>query len=281
MKIACRYEDYRNAFETVRFKREDGILEMAVHTNGGPLQWGRLPHQELEQSFLAVGRDRENKVIILTGTGDEFCGPAASADPQHLKKHLHSTDDWAELACESKNLLLNLLAIDVPMIAAVNGPALRHAELPIMCDIVLASDTAAFQDSAHFVGGLVPGDGVHVVFPLVMGYNRGRYFLLTGQRIEADEAKQVGLVNEVLSPAALLPRAWDLARQIMLQPDINRRHTRILLTEVLRRQMNELLPYGLALEGLPLVRESMPSIADTSANITAIKTAATNTVAES
>jgi enoyl-CoA hydratase/carnithine racemase len=147
-----------------------------------------------------------------------------------------------------------MLAIDAPMIAAVNGPAVRHAELPVMCDIVLASETAAFQDSAHYVGGLVPGDGVHVVFPLVMGYNRGRYFLLTGQKVFAEEAKQVGLVNEVLPGDKLLPRAWELARQLMKQPELNRRYARILVTEVMRRQMQELLPYGLALEGLALVK---------------------------
>jgi enoyl-CoA hydratase/carnithine racemase len=158
------------------------------------------------------------------------------------------------LGWESKNLLLNMLAIDAPMIAAVNGPAVRHAELPVMCDIVLASETAAFQDSAHFVGGLVPGDGVHVVFPLVMGYNRGRYFLMTGQKIFAEEAKQVGLVNEVLPADELLPRAWELARMLMKQPELNRRYARILVTEVMRRQMSELLPYGLALEGLALVK---------------------------
>ena len=147
-----------------------------------------------------------------------------------------------------KNLLFNLLRIDVPMISAVNGPAVRHAEIPVMCDIVLASENAVFQDSAHFSGGLVPGDGVHVVFPLVMGLNRGRYFLLTGQSLDAHEAKDMGLVNEVLARDRLLPRAWELARRIMEQPEVNRRYARLLLTERLRRQMHELLPYGLALE---------------------------------
>jgi enoyl-CoA hydratase/carnithine racemase len=140
------------------------------------------------------------------------------------------------------------------MISAVNGPAARHAELPIMCDIVLASETATFQDSAHFVGGLVPGDGVHVVFPMAMGLNRGRYFLLTGQVLDANEAKEAGLVNEVLPGDQLLARAWELARKILLQPELNRRYARILLTEQLRRQMNDLLPYGLALEGLAITQ---------------------------
>jgi enoyl-CoA hydratase/carnithine racemase len=246
------FDDYRNRYKTIRMRREDGILEVTLHTDGGPLRWGRLPHKELEEAFLEIGRDRENHVVILTGTGDEFSGPAPTVEA-NLASHRQSPKEWGVLGWESKNLLTNLLAIDAPMIAAINGPALRHAELPVMCDIVLASDTACFQDSAHFVGGLIPGDGMHVVFPLVMGYNRGRYFLLTGQVVTAQEAKEMGVVNEVLPPADLLPRAWEHARNIMKLPELNRRYTRTLITEVMRRQMNELLPYGLALEGLGLV----------------------------
>lgn len=247
------FESYSEKFQTIRMRREDGILELTVHTDGGSLRWGRLPHQELEQAFSDIARDPDNHVVILTGTGEEFSGPAVPADV-NLANHRQSPEEWAELGKESKNLLLNMLAIDVPMIAAVNGPAVRHPELPVMCDIVLASETAAFQDSAHFIGGLVPGDGVHVVFPLVMGYNRGRYFLLTGQKLNARDALHAGLVNEVLPKDQLLPRAWEHARQIMKLPEMNRRYARILITEILRRQMHELLPYGLALEGLALVR---------------------------
>ena len=245
--------DYAEKYETVRMRREDGILEITVHTDGGPLRWSRLPHAELEEAFLNISRDRDNKVVILTGTGDEFSGPAP--DPEaNRAAHKMTPDEWGELGWEANNFHANLLAIDVPMISAVNGPARRHAELPIMCDIVLASETATFQDSAHFVGGLVPGDGVHVVFPMAMGLNRGRYFLLTGQELGAMEAKEMGLVNEVLPGEQLLPRAWELARRIMQQPELNRRYARILLTEQLRRQINDLLPYGLALEGLAITR---------------------------
>lgn len=252
-KLRTHFEDYCDKYESVRMHREDGILQITLGTDGGPLQWGRLPHAELEEAFLNIGRDRENQVVIMTGTGDEFSGPVAEAESNRLA-HKQTPDEWAELGWESNRLLSNLLAIDVPMISAVNGPAARHAELPVMCDIVLASETASFQDSAHYTGGLVPGDGVHVVFPMIMGLNRGRYFLLTGQVIGASEARDVGLVNEVLPQDELLPRAWELARQIMLQPEMNRRYSRLLLTERLRRQLNELLPYGLALEGQAITR---------------------------
>lgn len=247
--LRSRIEDYANKYQNIRMRREDGILEVALHSNGGPLRWGRLPHAELEEAFLLIGRDRENQVVILTGTGDEFSGPPA--DPEYNRNyHGLPTHEWAELGWESKGLLTNLLAIDAPIISAVNGPAVRHAEIPIMSDIVLASETATFQDSAHYMGGLVPGDGVHVVFPMVMGLNRGRYFLLTGQSLDAKAAKEAGLVSEILAPDAVLPRAWELARLLLKQPEMNRRFARLLLTEQLRRQIAELLPYGLALEGL-------------------------------
>ena len=243
--------DYQDKYKCVKFRRDDGILEMRVHTDGGPLRWGRGPHGELVQAFLDIGRDRSNKVVIMTGTGAEFSGPAPEARA-NMKYHSMGPEEWGELAWEAKHLLTNLLLIDVPMIAAVNGPAVRHAELAVLCDIVLAAETATFQDSAHFINGLVPGDGVHVAFPMAMGLNRARYFLLTGQVIHAVEAKEIGLVNEILPQEKLLPRAWELARMILKQPELNRRYTRILLTEAVRRQMNDLLPYGLALEGLAI-----------------------------
>jgi enoyl-CoA hydratase/carnithine racemase len=252
-KFRTRFKDYCDRYESVRMRREDGILEITLGTDGGPLRWGRQPHAELEEAFLNIGRDRENQIVIMTGTGEEFSGPTAESESNRAA-HRQSPDEWAELGWESNRLLSNLLAIDVPMISAVNGPAVRHAELPVMCDIVLAADTATFQDSAHFAGGLIPGDGVHVVFPMVMGLNRGRYFLLTGQVLDARQALEAGLVNEVLQRDKLMPRAWELAQQIMQQPEMNRRYARILLTEQLRRRMNELLPYGLALEGLAITR---------------------------
>lgn len=252
-ELRTRFEDYCDRYQSISMRREDGILEITLGTDGGPLQWGRRPHAELEEAFLNIGRDRHNQVVIMTGTGDAFSGPVAEAESNRAA-HKQTPDEWAELGWESNRLLANLLAIDVPMISAVNGPAARHAELPVMCDIVLAAENASFQDSAHYTGGLVPGDGVHVVFPLIMGLNRGRYFLLTGQVIDADKALEFGLVNEVLPAKSLLPRAWELARQIMQQPEMNRRYTRLLLTEQLRRQLQELLPYGLALEGLAITR---------------------------
>ena len=204
---------------------------------------------ELERAFVDIARDRENEVVILTGTGKEFCGPAIEPG-MHPNRNTMTAEIYDPIYWESKQLLPNLLSIEVPVISAINGPAVRHAEIPLISDIVLATEDTFFQDSAHFLGGMVPGDGMHIVMPLLMGQTRGRYFLLTGQKSAHIEAKAIGLVNEVLSPAELLPRARELARQIALQPRLVRRYTRTVLTEDLKSRMQGLLGYGLVLEGL-------------------------------
>jgi enoyl-CoA hydratase/carnithine racemase len=122
----------------------------------------------------------------------------------------------------------------------------------VLADIVLASDTAEFADRAHFVHGVVPGDGVHVVWPLLLGPNRARHFLMTGNALSAREAQALGVVAEVLSPGAVHARAWEIAAELAAKPFVALRNTRIALTRRLRRALNDDLDVGLALEGLGL-----------------------------
>jgi enoyl-CoA hydratase/carnithine racemase len=225
---------------------------VTLHTDGGSLQWGEVPHRECPAAFQHIGSDPENRVVILTGTGDLFSGPRATAEdriyatPRQLDKGY-----W-----EGKHLLVNLLDIEVPVISAINGPAFRHSEMALLSDIVLAAEDATLMDSSHFANGMVPGDGMHIVYPLLLGLNRGRYFLLTGQTLSAREAQELGLVNEVLPRAELLPRAWELAAQLASRPPLVLRYSRVVLTQYVKRLMHDLLGYGLALEGLAIAADT-------------------------
>ncbi len=248
-RVATTFDSYKDRYTNIQFTRADGILEMRFHTEGGPLQWSLVAHNEFESAFLEVGRDRGNEVVIMTGTGAEFCGPAVEPG-KHPNRNTMTPETYDPIFWESKQLLPHLLSIEAPIIAAINGPASRHGEIPLLSDIVLASDDTYFQDTAHFTGGMVPGDGMHIIMPLLMGFNRGRYFLFTGQKLAADEAKTIGLVSEVVPRDKLLDRARELAQQILQQPKLVRRYTRIALTEELRGRMHGLLAYGLALEGM-------------------------------
>ncbi len=248
-----RFDRYSQEYTSIRMTREGGILELHFHTEGRPLEWSLLAHNELERAFLDISRDVENDVVIMTGTGDAFSGPAIEPG-KHPNRAIMTKESYDPIFWEGKNLLPTLLSIAVPVIAAINGPAVRHAEIPLVSDIVIAADDTFFQDTAHFAGGMVPGDGMHVVMPHLIGPTRASYFLLTGQRLSAVEAQQLGLVNEVVPHSELLPRARELARELMKQPRLVRRYTRMILTEELRGKLHGLLGYGLALEGLARMR---------------------------
>jgi enoyl-CoA hydratase/carnithine racemase len=120
----------------------------------------------------------------------------------------------------------------------------------LLCDIVIAAEGAYFQDEPHSAFGIVPGDGLHIVWPEVIGEIRGRYFLLSGQKLSAAQAKEYGAVNEVVSREALLPRCWELARHLKKQSPLTLRYTRMALSTRFRRRLQEGLSYGLALEGI-------------------------------
>lgn len=245
-------DDYADGYSTIKMERQEGILQLTFHSNGSSLDWDLVSQREFGDAFRDVANDDENRVVIMTGTGDVFSGPVGS-------KHTFERStprQWDKILRAGLNLTRSLLDIQVPVISAINGPAVRHVEIPLLADIVLAAETATIQDSAHFPNRLTPGDGINLVTPLLMGLNRSRYFHLTGQIIDAASALQMGLVNEVLARDDLLPRAWELARTLSNQNDLVLRYTRMIMTQQLRLLVETSLGYGLALEGLGNVDET-------------------------
>lgn len=245
--------DYFDKYPTVAFDRDDdGIVVMRLHSDNGPVQYAPQHHTDWAGAFYDVGSDPDNRVVILTGTGDEFMAQMpmeawlGEANPEPIR----GAHDWEKVHREGKRILRNLIDIEVPVIGAVNGPATIHPELAVLSDITLAATTATFQDFPHFPSHTVPGDGTHIVWTELLGSNRGRYFLLTGQILSATEAKDLGVVNEVLEPDELMPRAFELAREFVSRAPLVSRYARTVGTIKWKRVLDEALGYGLALEGL-------------------------------
>ena len=251
-----RFEEYAERYENIRMSREDGVLELTFHTRGGPLLWSHIggAHSECAEAFADIARDPGNRVLIMIGTGDLFSGPDPDEPPLAA-----DAATWDIILRNGMQLTTSLLNIDAMVISCLNGPAYRHPEMALLGDIVLAAEGASIMDAAHIASGVVPGDGMNVVMPLLMGYNRGRYFLLTGQELTANAALDLGLVNEVLPREQLLPRAREHATRLLALDPLVLRYTRRMFTHPLKKAMHDVLGYGMALEGLGYLHARGPT----------------------
>lgn len=232
----------------VSAQRDGAVLVLRLHTAEGPLKWGAAVgsvHAQLGRVFEQVAREPDVRAVLLTGTGASFCAEMAMEElPDPAEAAL-----WQRITQEGTDLIERFLDIPVPVVAAINGPALIHAELPMLADIVLGADTMTLADQAHFVHGIVPGDGAHVVWPALLGPNRGRAFLLTGEAIDAQEALRLGLVAEVLAQRDLWVRALAVTQHLASRPSAVARGTRALFTAPWKRRMAHDLAEGFAREG--------------------------------
>jgi len=230
-------------WETIRCRQHDGVTEMVLHTNGGPLVWNATVHRELPEALSAIDADPGSKVLILSGTGGSFC------DAIDYASFYREDADWADIWYEGRKMLELLVGLAIPIVSVVNGPARYHAEIGVLAEAVLAAPDAVFADLAHFTRGATPGDGVHAVWPKLLGPTRGRYFLLTGAEIDAQEALRIGFVHEIHDRTRLNARAWELARKLAEASRATLQYTKMALSFDLRRHFVDDLSHGLALQG--------------------------------
>jgi enoyl-CoA hydratase/carnithine racemase len=241
-----RFDAYRDGFPNARMNRsKSGVLEVALHTDGGTLVFNGHTHEQFVDLFHAIGSDPDNRVVILTGSGDAFM---ETISPEGFD--FFTPQGYDKIYREGRKVLMNILDIEAPLIAAVNGPARLHSEYILLADIVLATPSTVFQDKPHFEFGIVPGDGVHLLWQEVIGSVRGRYFILTRQELDAETAKAWGAVNEIVPSTELIPRAREIAEGLAKLPPLTTKYTRVALTQKLRRIIDEGVTLGLALEGI-------------------------------
>jgi enoyl-CoA hydratase/carnithine racemase len=240
---------YKEGFPHARLIRSaEGVLEMSFHSNGKTLTFDADTHEEFVDLFRVVGQDPETRVVIMTGTGDAFIDNIDGS-----KFDFGTAKGFLKMFQEGRQVLANLIDIPVPVIAAVNGPATVHSEYILLSDVVLATPETVFQDKPHAAFGIVPGDGIHSLWPHVIGSLRGRYFVFTQQVLSAGDAKAYGAVNEIVPKDQLLARAREIAAKIAKLSPLTARLSRVAVTQPLRRLLDESIGYGLTLEMLSAV----------------------------
>jgi enoyl-CoA hydratase/carnithine racemase len=238
--------DYLTAYHNLKLTRDRrGVLVAEFHSNGGPFTMTAQSHTEFVDAFYRIGQDRANKIVILTGAGEEFITDVAwssfgdVADP----------GVWSQVHDEGVQVLENIANIRVPVIAAIEGRAHVHSDYALLASVIVAAEGATFQDVAHFAAGVAPGDGIFTTWSYRAGAGRAEAFLLNPQPLAARTAKEWGVVAEVVPNGKALSRARELAELYLKAPEVTRRNTRVHFIQPLKERIVREVGYGLSLEG--------------------------------
>src|SRR5579859_5016704 len=200
---------------------------------------------ELPRVLTELSRDREARAVVLTGAGRAFSAggdianfPLNAADLYHRRASLR----------EARRLFDELISLHLPVVAAVNGPAVGlGCTVATACDIVFMAETAFFADP-HVTVALVAGDGAAITWPALTSLLKAKQYLLTGDRMPAREALAIGMANFVVPPEELMDAAIAFARRLAGLPPQAVQDTKLVLNQVLRERAAGALPFGLAAE---------------------------------
>jgi enoyl-CoA hydratase len=202
-------------------------------------------HSELTYVWGKLTADRGARSVILTGAGNAF---SAGGDADFLLEVNGDSDVRWRTMDEARRLVTELARFPLPLIAAVNGPAVGlGSSLASLCDLVLMSDRAYFADP-HVPLGLAAADGAVASWPFIMGAPRAKYHLFTGEKITAAMALEMGLANRVLPPEELLPAATALAQRLAELPGSALRATKRAVNLHLERHAHAVMDFATTAE---------------------------------
>ncbi len=223
-------------------RRSDGVVLATLNRPDRLNAVNARMHHELAWLPRDADADPSVKAVVLTGAGRAFC---AGGDFSPQQDH----DDGAMTLEEARQIVDHLLECSTPVISAVNGYAMGlGATIALLADVVYAARSATFADT-HVVMGLGAGDGGQLIWPLLMGVNRAKYFLMTGERLGADEAERLGLVNLVVDDGAVVDEALALATRLAAGPTRAISASKVAINAYMRVVSSLVMPLSLSAEG--------------------------------
>lgn len=226
-------------------ERYEGIVTVTLNRPEVMNSFDDELHREFPRLMADLDDDDDARVVILTGAGRAFSAGGNTAD------FLRFREDYAarrQAMRQARKLVEAMLSTEIPVIAAVNGPAVGlGCTLATLCDVVFVAEETFLADP-HVSVGLVAGDGSAVTWPFLTSLLKAKEYLLTGDRIPAATAVELGLANHAVPKADLLAEARKLAERIAKQPPQAVRDTKSTLNQHLRGAMTLTLGMGLAAE---------------------------------
>ncbi len=232
-------------FTTLQIEYLDDVLRVTIaHPTSALNAVDERLHHDLTALFAALRRETTARAVVLTGRGRAFSAGGDFAwfptlrDPARLEA----------LRRDAKQMIWDLLDVELPIVAAVNGHAMGlGASLALLCDTIFMADTATIGDP-HVRVGLVAGDGGTAIWPLAVGPARAKQYLLTGDPLPAAEAERIGLVNRVVPAASLDAEALAFARRLAAGAPLAVRYTKLAVNKLVKDALNIAFDTATALE---------------------------------
>jgi enoyl-CoA hydratase len=204
-------------------------------------------HRRLATIWDEISADESCRSVVLTGNGRAFC---AGGDAEVLTNMNESEQYRYDTLRDGATIVRSMAAFPLPLIAAVNGPAVGlGCSLAGLCDIVLIESSAYLCDP-HVSVGLVAGDGGAITWPALTSLLRAKEYLFTGDRISAENAVALGFANRVVEDGTSVDEAVALAQRLAKQPAQALRDTKRAVNRHLERSIHDILDFALAAEGV-------------------------------
>ncbi|MBJ7336398.1 enoyl-CoA hydratase/isomerase family protein [Mycolicibacterium sp.] len=193
----------------------------------------RVLHQALARVWSALAEDAEARVVIVTGNGSAF---SAGGDFGYMQENIDDAAMRTQTMLEARAIVRGIVRLPIPVIAAVNGPAVGlGCSIAVLSDLVLLSEKSFLADP-HLRMGLVTGDG-GMVWPLLVGLARAKEYLFLGSKILPDKAVELGLASRVVAAEDLMPEALALAHRLAKVPKAALRDTKLALNGYVEAQL--------------------------------------------
>jgi enoyl-CoA hydratase len=231
--------------ETISLERDGHVLIATIDHPDSPMNAvdGRL-HHDFGELFRILKQEGEARAVVLTGSGRAF---SAGGDMEWFPT-LRSPDRLHALRREARQIIWDQLDVEIPIVCALNGPAVGlGASIALMCDLLVMADSAAIIDP-HVQVGLVAGDGGAAIWPLLLGPQAAKRHLMLGEPLRADEALRLGVASEICAVEEIGPTARRWADRLAAQAPLALQGTKIAVNAQLKQALLTSFDLSTALE---------------------------------
>ena len=236
-------------FECLTVERDETLLKITIDHPRSPLNAvDGLLHEELARLFRELKRERSARAVLLTGRGKAF---SAGGDFDWFPS-LDTVEKLDHLRRDAKQMIWDLLDVEVPIVTAINGPAIGlGASIALLTDMIFMAEHATLADP-HVRVGIVAGDGGVAIWPAVLGPARAKQYLMTGDSMAAREAERLGLVNRVVPADELEAEATAFAKRLAAGAPLAIQYTKQAVNKLMKATLNIAFDTSTALELLTL-----------------------------